>query len=353
MYMPATRNSIAEELVNHKHKSLTTVVVDLEDALSDDMIEEGVNNLFLQMQIVKEAVLEKPSIQKSLPLIFIRVRHVEMLEQLLSKKEVLSEVTGFILPKFSSSNGGHYLKLIQQANIDPRLGRPFYAMPVLETPEIIYKETRLNELTKIKEIINSYEDIILNVRLGGTDFSGLFSIRRTIDTTIYDVAVVKDCICDILNFFNRGEDDFVVSGVVWEFFSTNQVSDHNRILKPTLRETPFKNIQEGLKERNLLIDQAIDGLIKEVLLDRTNGIIGKTIIHPSHIRVVNAMQVVTEEEYNDASMILGNSGKGVLKSDNGNKMNEMKPHLNWARKIIEKSKVYGVLKNGESFYKLF
>lgn len=350
MYMPATRETIAKEILEQKHISLTSLVIDLEDALEDDLVEVGKENVFKQLAFIEEEISKNPSAREELPLIFIRVRNPQNLQELLVHKEQLTLLTGFILPKFSTANAKEYLRMVVTANNGLK-DHSFYAMPVLETKEIIYKEYRVIELSKLKEIIDQYKEIILNVRLGGTDLSGLYSIRRSIDTTVYDIMVVRDCITDILNFFNRGEDEFVVSGVVWEFFLHK-----NRMLKPTLRETPFINAKgrkNGMMERQHFLDEAVDGLVKEVVLDKSNGIIGKTIIHPSHIRIVNALQVVNEEEYNDALMILGNEGKGVMKSENGNKMNEMKPHLNWARMIIEKSKVYGVLKHGKSYYNLF
>lgn len=87
-----------------------------------------------------------------------------------------------------------------------------------------------------------------------------------------------------------------------------------------------------------------EGLIKEIQLDRLNGLIGKTIIHPTHINVVNAMHVVTHEEYLDALDVMGNQHGtiGVQKSEYANKMNEMKPHSEWAKKILIRAEVYGV-----------
>lgn len=351
MYMPASRKSIADELLNQKHISLTSTVIDLEDALDSDNIEEGIENIFTQLLQLEEELEKAPEKRDTLPLLFIRVRNVGMLATFLNKAEKLTLLTGFILPKFSSENGNAYLEHIAVANSKLQGIHKFYAMPVLEASNIIYKETRLSELMEIKRIVSNpnFQPIILNIRLGGTDFSGLYSIRRSIDTTIYDINVVADCLTDILNLFSRAEDDYVISGVVWEFFS-----QHNRILKPNLREAPFikSGGNTGRLKRKTLVDGALDGLIKETLLDRSNGIVGKTIIHPSHIRVVNALQVVNEEDYKDALMILENQGKGVMKSTNGNKMNEMSPHIHWATKLIEKSKVYGVLRNEKTYYDL-
>lgn len=349
MYMPATRESIYKEIKEKKHPSLTSMVIDLEDALEDSQLEQGLNNLLFQLDSLDRLVNEGVLSPDEIPLIFVRVRNQENFKQLALHKERLRLLTGFIFPKFSSANAHSYLKTLSRLNRE-MAPEKFYGMPVLETKEIIYKEFRLTELNRLKGILDQYKEFILNIRLGGTDLSGLFSIRRSIDTTIYDIMVVRDCLSDILNFFNRGEDDYVVSGVVWEFFST-----HQRMLKPTLRETPFL-ISDGINgiiERQEILHDALDGLIREVILDKSNGIIGKTIIHPSHIRIVNALQVVSEEEYKDALMILNNEGKGVLKSTDGNKMNEMKPHLYWAQSIIEKSEIYGVLKDDKNYNSLF
>jgi citrate lyase beta subunit len=76
-----------------------------------------------------------------------------------------------------------------------------------------------------------------------------------------------------------------------------------------------------------------------------NVLTGKTIIHPSHIKVVQALNVVSYEEFIDASNIIkAATGEiGVMKSNFANKMNEIKPHFYWAKKTILKSQLYGVL----------
>jgi citrate lyase beta subunit len=99
------------------------------------------------------------------------------------------------------------------------------------------------------------------------------------------------------------------------------------------------------------LNDAVDGLLREVILDKANGFIGKTIIHPSHLRYVNAMQAVSLEAFEDASQILGTSD-GVIKSSKSNKMNEINPHRNWARRIAKRAQVYGVVEDQSSYIKL-
>ncbi len=66
------------------------------------------------------------------------------------------------------------------------------------------------------------------------DFCSLFGIRRNEDTTIYDIAVIRNCIELIINQFLRKGSGFVLSGPVWEYFSSGE-----RLLKPQLRISPF------------------------------------------------------------------------------------------------------------------
>lgn len=231
------------------------------------------------------------------------------------------------------------------------LGYSLYAMPILETKKIIEKETRMDELLSIKKVLDNYKHLILNVRIGATDFCGLYGIRRNAETTVYDVAIIRDCISDIVNVFTRVDSAYVVSGPVWEYFTTKE-----RVLIPQLRETPFRKRygKAGMNMRTQLIDKHMDGLIREVMMDITNGLTGKTIIHPTHIKPVQALNVVSYEEYLDACNIIeSNNGEiGVVKSSFSNKMNEIKPHLYWAQKIILKSKVYGVFHEGFTYIDL-
>jgi hypothetical protein len=66
------------------------------------------------------------------------------------------------------------------------------------------------------------------------------------------------------------------------------------------------------------------------------------------------MYTVTREEYDDAiGIIERNNGElGVFKSGYSNKMNEIKPHLNWAKKVLARSKIYGVLHEQQHFISL-
>ncbi|PPQ48238.1 citrate lyase subunit beta [Paenibacillus peoriae] len=359
LYMPATRSEVAEEIKNGKHEGLTTVILDLEDAIGDQQVGLAEQSLAQQLFQLLSYVRTGMMSEQQLPLLFVRVRSVEQLERLLNGLgESLSLLTGFVLPKFSSDNGRAYFALIAEYNRSMHTGAGnennmpvLYGLPILESSKIIYRESRWKELLSIKEILDEYQEYVLNVRIGATDFSSLYGLRRSPDITIYEIAVIRDCIADIINLFGRVGSNYVISGPVWEYFSHRE-----RVFKPQLRVSPFEDAlgKPGRHLRMDFISDAVDGLIREVMMDKENGIIGKTIIHPSHIKPVQAMYAVTHEEYMDALEIVErNDGSlGVFKSTYANKMNEIKPHLNWAHRIINRSKVYGVLHEQQHFVSL-
>ncbi len=136
----------------------------------------------------------------------------------------------------------------------------------------------------------------------------------------------------------------MISAPVWEYF----LADKDTEFIETLQE----GIHSSLLKRNLIVNAAIDGLLREVILDKANGFVGKTIIHPSHLKYVNAMQAVTREEYEDANQILETAG-GVVKSSSSNKMNEINPHRSWAKRVRNRARAYGVIESEEDYAKLF
>ncbi len=340
LYMPATRKNIHQEILAKKYAGLTSMVLDLEDAVGDRQVETAEAALVAELRMLQSEIEKQYIGLKDLPLMFIRIRSLEQFRRI---KEMLGEavrvLTGVVIPKFTAVGGEAILEEILASSTAEH---PFYAMPILESAKVIYQESRMSELLAIKKILDQYREKILSVRIGATDFSGIYGLRRSAELTAYDIAVLRDCIADIINVFQRAESPYVISGPVWEYFSGSE-----RWLKPQLRQTPFREHfgEQGVKWRSNLIDRNIDGLIREVLMDIANGLIGKTIIHPSHIKVVQALHVVSYEEYIDAvSIIESATGEwGVAKSSFSNKMNEMKPHLYWAQRIMQKSKVYGVL----------
>lgn len=320
LYTPGSRRDIATKILAGNYSrgafsGLATLIICLEDAVADSELPEAEKNVADQLKRLHAANPYQLAVS---PALFLRIRSAAQLDALIAAAgKTLGVLTGIVFPKCDTENLRAFFQALDRAS--EAAGRNLYALPLLETKEVLYKETRQQTLKEIYGILKEEADRILTVRVGATDFSSLYGLRRPVERTIYDVHVVRDCLVDILNQFGRAEDGFTVSGPVYEHFSTVHF--------------PF------------VASEAEKVLWEEVQLDVLNGFKGKTCIHPSQIMTVNAGYIVTKETYDDASLILAESGKfnGILQSPTRNKMNEVKPHLSWARKIAAQAEVYGVL----------
>ncbi|ANU27275.1 HpcH/HpaI aldolase/citrate lyase family protein [Planococcus versutus] len=320
LYTPGSRADFAQKILTGEYSSgifagLTTLIVCLEDAVADTELKKAEENTISEFKKLAKASTEQLA---EGPALFLRIRTPEQLDQLIdSVGTSLRVLTGIVFPKCSPTTLPSFFEALDRAsNI---AGRKLYALPLLETKEVLYSESREKTLSDLYDIIKSQAERVLTVRVGATDFSSLYGLRRPADRTIYEVHIIRDCLIAIMNRFGRSEDGFTVSGPVYEHFSSGE--------RLWLSSKPERTLWE------------------EVQLDILNGFKGKTCIHPSQISIVNTSHIVSLEAYEDAKLILEESNKrnGVLKSLKRNKMNEVKPHLSWAKKVVAQAEVYGVL----------
>ncbi len=220
LYMPATRASVAEDIVKLRGAGLVTVIIDLEDAIGDGEVCFAEESVFRHLSFLSAYTENEPEPENGLPLIFIRVRSPEQLQQLIFRLgSLITMLTGFVFPKFSAENGVDFFEAIADYNSSRSYSAPvLYGMPILESASIIYRESRLDSLLAIRNLLGDYRDYVLNVRIGATDFSSLFGLRRSPDISIYDLTPIRDCMADIINVFGRVEEGYVISGPVWEYF---------------------------------------------------------------------------------------------------------------------------------------
>ena len=310
MYMPGFKD-FTPKILNNSIPGLTTIVLCFEDACPEEKVPEAMDNVHHLLATVTEAV----------------------------ENGTLDADINF--PKFNAENGYEYYAYLRDLN--DRFGEILYGMPIIEDAEVAYKETRMIELMGIKKILDKYRDLVLQVRVGGTDFSSVFGVRRGVDYSIYDIMAVRECLSDIINVCGR-DNDYVISGPVWEYFRAPK--------ELMFEELPNHGIEDYLMKRLPIVNNEIDGLLREVIQDKANGFVGRTVIHPTNVKFVNALMAVTKEEYDDACQILGTGG-GVVKSSGGNKMNEIKPHTNWAKKVYNRARAFSVIENEGAYVKLF
>lgn len=292
LYMPAFQSNIVPKIAKNSLPQLTSAAFCLEDSIQDDSLDAAEKSL--------QKILRELENLQNLPLIFVRIRsprHLETFhEKIGSKSKIL---TGYVLPKVDMQNVGSYINLAKEIRLP--------IMPTLESERVASILTRRTELFSLKQAFDEIKSIVLNIRIGVNDFCRIYGLRRNINQTIYEIGVVRDILIDILNIFAT---DYVVSGAVWNFFGGKWA--------------------EGLKN--------------ELELDKLNGFVGKSAIHPAQLPIIFDAMKVSSTDLADAENLLDWQSKthGVAKSSDGSRMNEVKCHLNWARRIKILSEIYGV-----------
>ncbi|MFE1366356.1 HpcH/HpaI aldolase/citrate lyase family protein [Streptomyces anulatus] len=362
LYSPATRPSLADDVLKQAARGVVSMVLCLEDSIDDAEVTDAEANLIRQFAALaardaasgtatrspEDATGTAGPVDADAPLLFIRVREPAQITDLVRRLgDSVRMLSGFVLPKFTEDRGRQFLEALAEA--ETACGRRLFAMPVLESPELLHLETRGEILQGIARSVDKHRDRVLALRLGVTDFCSAYGLRRAPDMTAYDVHIVASVIADVVNVLGRADGTgFTITGPVWEYFRRQE-----RMFKPQLRRSPFL---EGRAEelRTALIEHDLDGLLREIELDRANGLLGKTCIHPSHVAPVHALSVVSHEEFTDAQDILSpaREGGGVLRSAYTNKMNEVKPHRAWAERTLQRAEVFGVAKEDVGFVDL-
>ena len=307
LYSPALNKHIAASILSGQFGSNYSVALCLEDTIADTAVEQALEQLCTTFRTLHS---QAASQNTALPKIFVRVRNPEQITTVFRKIAPFTDIfSGFIFPKYSLASADRYNReFLEALRQSPK---PFYMMPILESEDIIDLSTRTGVLTQLKQKIDAMQEYVLNVRVGGNDFCNAFGLRRHIDETVYDILPVSSLLCDILTVFSR---DYVVSGPVWEYYAG----------------------EDG---------RWAEGLKRELKRDLLSGFIGKTVIHPNQIPIVSDALKVNRQDYEDAMEILSwGDGNALLVGGSADKarMNEVKTHLRWAKKIAALAAVYGV-----------
>jgi len=309
LYCPANKSTIALSIINEKFGKHFSLALCLEDTINDNFVEEAEKDLLHSIHDIY-AALQKKSFY--LPKIFIRVRNPEQIIRLTKAlKEYLEIITGFIIPKFSTENADSYLQRIVEAN--ELAGKRLYMMPIYESASIIDLRSRYEILYSLKDSLHQIEELVLNIRVGGNDLCHIFGFRRHADESIHNIKPISSIFTDIVTIYGM---DYVISAPVWEYYA-------------------------GADWKS--------GLIAEMRGDKLCGFTGKTVIHPNQIEVVHSFYKVSEADFHDAQNILSwdkNADALVSGSQNSERMNEYKTHVNWARQTLYLAEAYGVCEVG-------
>ncbi|MCS3431213.1 HpcH/HpaI aldolase/citrate lyase family protein [Klebsiella sp. BIGb0407] len=287
LYMPATRSDIASCILNNDIVGLRSIVICLEDAVSEADVPAAMANLKQVLGVLCEAKAE--GLGDEWPLIFIRPRHTGMGQYLVSALD-LSPIDGLVLPKFTLASLPVWWEIMKDSHL--------CMMPTLET-EDVFDVIRMRELaTALVE--HSCHQRIIALRIGGNDLMNVISLRRPRNLTLYDSPmgyVIKMLVAVF------GSRDFALTSPVCE-----HIDDHH------------------VMERELALDMA-------------HGLVGKTAIHPNQIAKIERALMVTSADHEDALRIL-NSSQAVFKSQGA--MCEPATHRRWAARVLEQAQVYGI-----------
>lgn len=305
LYCPASNETIVSSLTHEKFGRQFSLALCLEDAIRDDRVAEAEETLIASVKSLDRIRSRQPFF---MPRLFIRVRNHTQIKSLLHRLGDSGKlIAGFNIPKFSPENADVYIRTI--CDINENANQTFYMMPILESPSIIDLRNRYRILYELKEKLDSVSRYVLNIRVGGNDLCHQFGFRRHSTESIHKIRPIGSIFSDIVTVFGM---DYVISGPVWEYYSG-------------------KNWDSGLKQ--------------ELNDDRLCGFIGKTVIHPRQIPLVNEAYRVPLKDYNDARSILdwdADSPSLVSGSIVKERMNEYKTHCNWALRTLALAEAYGL-----------
>ena len=305
LYCPANaHHTVAQAVAAERLPRPFSLALCLEDTVRADALAAAEQAVEQTLRDLTDAARQETFYR---PLTFVRVRSPEQLARLgraYGKYRPL--LTGFILPKFFIETCGAYCAVIRDLQAD---GLDYFYMPVFEAPSMLPLHTRHAALAEVKAQLDALRECIPNIRVGGNDLCHVFGLRRDPRHTIYDLRPVADVLTDLLTTFAP---DYLVAGPVWEYYDG-----------------------PGWAE----------GLARECALDRLNGFVGKTVIHPKQIPIVNQSLQVSPADYADANSILTwDDPCLVAPSAEGTRMNEYQTHFRWAQRVAALGRRYGVTK---------
>lgn len=285
LYMPATRPDLLDVVFGRAVPGLRSMVVCLEDAVSECDVDLALANLHTLLQRI-EALGERPGTG---PLLFVRPRDAQMAAAL-NDWPLIGHVDGFVVPKLDMSS----LRDWEGAMIRPGL----LLMPTLETAAVYDP----NAMVELRDALQAgLHDRIIALRIGGNDLMGCLGLRRSPAHTLYcsPMSYVIPMLCGIM-----GAAGFALTAPVFE-----------RLDNLTLLE-------------------------EELALDITHGLVGKTAIHPSQIATIHRALRVSVEDLNSARLILSDDAAAVFK--HAGAMCEPATHWKWAKNIMERAHWHGV-----------
>lgn len=309
LYMPSTRQDIWQVITRQKLSTINSIIICLEDSVSHSDVELALTSLqvLLTNWAAHISTINEPSTdaeihtqQPTRPLVFVRPRHALMLQKLANFQHI-DLLDGFVLPKVDMYSLSSWRMACQNFSGDHLL------MPTLETAALFNPHHNQEIAIAFKE---AFSQPIFALRIGGNDLFATLRLRRPKDSIIYDTPI-GTLIYQLLGcFIPHG---FYLSAPVFEYLD-----------QPTL-------------------------FMQELNRDINLGLVGKTVIHPSQIALVQQAYCVPLSILDEAQAILHSEAKAVFKYNNT--MLEPATHRSWAHEVVNRADVFGTINDGSGDYK--
>jgi citrate lyase beta subunit len=317
IYVPASREDLTGDLLRLCAMGITAAIVDLEDSVRDGALGRARQNVLdlLRHLSCRWAGTDPPMA------IFLRVRVVE--DMVASLEEAgIGVLAGFVVPKCDGSR----LDVFATALASPGIHDGPLLMPVVETIEFAHANMRHEALACFEEALENHREKVLAVRFGAVDLAGAYGTRRNSDMSVYDVPFLAAALGDLVSVVSAPPLSIPVTGSVHEFY--NEPADLTSALVAS----------HGIA--------LLPALAREVMLDRASGLWSKSVVHPTQALIVNALSPVGWSDYQDARNIVAAQDGGADASYERTRMNEARPHGDWAASTLTRARACGVLREG-------
>lgn len=304
LYMPATRSDIWQVISRAKLKNINSVIICLEDAVSETDVEIALIQLqsllttwarYMETLSTAGNSAYGTSATFERPLVFVRPRHAQMLRQL-ADFDHIGLLDGFVLPKVDMPSLSNWRMACQYISSDSLL------MPTLETAALFNPIHNQEMAVALKE---AFDQPVFALRIGGNDLFAALRLRRPKNSSVYNTPI-GTLISQLLGCF-----------VPYGFYLTAPVFEY--LDQPTL-------------------------FMQELMQDVSLGLVGKTVIHPSQIPLVHQAFCVPATVFDEAQAILDSEAKAVFKYNNT--MLEPATHRAWAEEVIKRAEAFGVVADG-------
>ncbi|MGI9339195.1 MAG: HpcH/HpaI aldolase/citrate lyase family protein, partial [Psychrobacter sp.] len=308
LYMPATRQDIWQVIKRDKLPTINSIIICVEDAVSHDDVELALQRLqeLLNTWAAHIDSINDPSTpqnnkqeQPTRPLVFVRPRNPMMLQKLAHYKHI-ELLDGFVMPKVDMCSLSNWRMACQNLSTDQLL------MPTLETAALFNPHHNQELAIGFKE---AFSQPVFALRIGGNDLFAALRLRRPKNSIVYDTPIGTLAYQLLGCFVPHG---FYLTAPVFEYLD-----------QPTL-------------------------FMQELTRDVSLGLVGKTVIHPNQIALVQQAYCVPASTLDEAQAILHSEAKAVFKYNNT--MLEPATHRAWATEIINRAKVFGTINNDNTEY---